>query len=260
MEEKKTNSNAYVRVAKHCLAWLRSVNYSFAITNPNLDKEIEKKLVIYCIHGTADRTGCFDDFKSNIISRLPSFVDSIKVIAFDNRFTGECIYGFAKQLKDQIVLNKDQDVVLIGHSRGGLVCTYFAEHLAARNDINVHLVTTVCSPFRGSYLALKPITSASNSVLQMSVGSNFLTELSEQVNQSEIPYLHIGATHDKVVSGDSYLPYNHPAQKNNTLLLNGEMHLSAMSTHELADSFLNSIKQIDLNQASQQQLNNNNDL
>lgn len=244
--EVKAKKSATRRTVEHCFRWLRSGSESYRVENPMFNHHSPSKVAIYCVHGTCDRTGSFDYFVSHTIQRLPSYIDSINVIAFENRGKGISIDEFAEQLKDQIVANVDQDIILIGHSRGGLVLSHFTLYLAADNHIRVHLPYSLCAPYKGSYLALAPLTFFSASVAQMSQDSAYLRALSQLIRESGINFVYVGATHDKVVAGDSFLPYEIVGNDNNHLLLQDETHLSSMSSPEMIEHFLHHIHALGL--------------
>jgi hypothetical protein len=96
--------------------------------------------------------------------------------------TESSIEFFAEQLADQIKANNDQNVILFGHSRGGLIACEFAENLAAKHHITVQGVIAACTPFGGTDTAIFPFTLFSKSIDQMKTDSPYLRKLKNKIN------------------------------------------------------------------------------
>ena len=219
-------------VISHCTLWATSPANDTYLENKhfNPDTAPEHKTSIYCVHGTADRSNSFSVIANQLMGKLPDNIDRIYFLTFDDRFQGTSVEDYARQLKNKIILNHSNNVILMGHSRGGLVCSWFAEYLSVKNDINVDLVVSVCGPFRGSYLAIWPLTKVSTSVDEMQVDGKLLHELSEKIGESSIRYLFLGAERDQLVKGDSYMPYQFERHGISVMKLPVHGHLSMMST------------------------------
>lgn len=201
--------------------------------NPKFNQNTKTKVVIYCVHGTADRAGSFENAAQYFLNNLPEFISAIRLVSFNDRVKGISIYDFAKQLKNQILTNGDKNVILLGHSRGGLVISHLAEFLAGICGINVLMVAPICAPFKGSYLAMGPLTLMSKSVAEMKMDSRYLEMLANQHTESKILYIYVGADSDKVVSGDAFLPHHIKPDGENVLILKQHGHLSAMSEEQM---------------------------
>src|SRR5579872_1059174 len=149
--------------------------------NPRYKPDTFKEdIAIYCVHGTGDRNNAFSNLIENIFfdeKGLPENISSACLSTFYGRFQGNTIEFFAEQLVQKIAANKHKNVVLMGHSRGGLIISHLAESLAAAAEIRVHCVVSICSPFMGCDLAMKPFTWISGSLKEMQPGSVFLQEL-----------------------------------------------------------------------------------
>lgn len=203
---------------------------------------------IFCLHGTADRVSAFEFLAEGMIKNLPNNIASIHIVSFEGRGQGYGIDYFAKQLIDKIKKsnnskkNKDDmdDIILMGHSRGGLIAAYFAEYLAKEAKINVRAVFTIGSPFGGSSLAVWPLTWISTSIHQMQIDSDFLKSLVKKIQQSDIVYYHVAARNDAIVSLDStYSKRNNPA-----IIFHNNGHLSLMTSPELLDYLIYHITQL----------------
>lgn len=239
---------------RHSMIWPVSSYLTLEKMNPNALGS-EKDIMIYCVHGTADQPGSF----STIISQLDLHkgVKGIKSVKFPDRFKGSSIEDFAKELKNQIILDRSAHVILIGHSRGGLVASYFAEILALANGVNVHSVVSICSPFKGSSLAMAPLTWVSSSVSQMQNDSEYLSDLChnimEQTKEAPImhDYLFFGASLDQVVDVKCCHPYESHEGRENVIVLdgggNGHGHLSVMSSKKMIAKIQDHINSVSKN-------------
>lgn len=221
-------------LARHCYLWATSSWSDVFIPNDGFDPESPCKRTIYCIHGTADRVSSFSLIAERLQGKLACDVSGIHMITFSNRFSGASVNDFATQLKDRILQNHDDNVMLMGHSRGALVASVFALEHANEAGIFVDSVIGICGPFRGSYAAW-PFAMFSNSVSEMQTDSPFLKRLSQQIQQSNIRFLFAGCENDYLVTGQSYLPYGVNADNENALYLDRHGHLSIGSSHRLVN-------------------------
>ena len=230
---------------RHMGMWLTSSSGDLVYPNPNFvppasgndeDKSSQSKkgVAVYCVHGTADFASAFSLVAERSIGKMPEAISGFNLVSFEGRGTGLGIDDFARQLAEKIIANGDNDVVLAGHSRGGLVSAYLAEYLAQEYGIRVRAVIAVGAPFAGSSKATFPFTWLSKSVEQMQPGSEFLRELKVKMQHSTCKYYCFAAKHDFFVDIDS-------AHVNEADLLNTletpHGHLSMLSSHELVRRF-----------------------
>ncbi|MEO8402894.1 MAG: alpha/beta hydrolase [Gammaproteobacteria bacterium] len=234
----KVQPISYTGAFAHSLLWLSGGARDVVLKNPNFkapskDSGLEKGIAIYCVHGTADRVSAFTLIANRLLDKLPSAISAIHLIAFDRRGEGVGIENFAEQLKQKIIANKDTHVILMGHSRGGLVNAKFAVDLAADAGINVYAIHSVCTPYQGSFLALPPLTSISRSINQMKINSDFLADLAVKIAQHKsCQYHYYAAENDSIVSTDAACI---KAEGHASLLFDRHGHLSLMSSHRLVE-------------------------
>jgi pimeloyl-ACP methyl ester carboxylesterase len=162
-------------LVKYLLNWVQSKDEDFTLdfqTDLSLD---ESKLIdIYFVHGIADKSHTFNHLISMLkINGLPKNIKSINSVSLTGIKSN--IKSFANILLTKIKRNNHKNVVLIGHSRGGIISAYAAEH----NDdgINICGVVAIASPFSGSKYALFPLTAIFESIYEMKKESIFLTTL-----------------------------------------------------------------------------------
>lgn len=220
---------------RHCYFWLTSRFQDAFIPNPNFNPNTASKTSIYCVHGTADRNASFSLIASRLSESLPDNIDGFHLLAFDDRLKGTSIENFAIQLKDKIVTNHDKRVILMGHSRGGIIISWFKEYLAAANGVDVHKTVPIDAPFRGTQLALWPLTWLSTSVKEMATHSDLSKQLSDKIRGHEDDYLFVGAEKDQIVWYDNWMPYHVNKTAKNCMLLDRHGHLSSMSSRRLVD-------------------------
>jgi triacylglycerol lipase len=137
------------------------------------------------------------------------------------------ISELAKQLKDKIndihIETGSSQVILIGHSMGGIVCSYFCEYLAKFRE--VAMVITLGSPFKGTRIAAFGF---GKNAKEMCLDSPFLTALAARIKLSKIPYYSIASKVDNIiVPWQSALLSNKAATKTQ-LVLEDHGHLQLL--------------------------------
>lgn len=101
-----------------------------------------------------------------------------------------------------------RDLVLIGHSMGGLVSAYYATHLAP--DETVVSVITIGSPLHGTKIAQLGFGHAAK---QMHYQSPFTMNLRQKMMESQVPFLHIGSQTDLIIQ-PTYSAFVHSPHSN----------------------------------------------
>lgn len=218
-----------------CGAFATASHEDKPILNPQFDPATANPVAIYCIHGTLDRNNAFLGIaKSLVENNLPSHIKCIHLLTFSHRLKGVSIEDYAVQLLVKMIKYNDKNVILMGHSRGGLVASWFTENLAPSNHINVHQVFCLCAPIKGAHLAQLPfLARLSYSVDEMQPKTQFLTTLRDKILQSDTPYFFIGAKKDQIVWYDCWHPYASDAERDNLLLSLEDGHLSVLNSAEV---------------------------
>ncbi len=114
---------------------------------------------------------------------------------------------YAEQVQQKVLeIQKEtnrNDIALVGHSRGGLVASYYATHLAIQDNIKISELITIGSPLHGTSLAK---LSFGKDATQMLPNSTFLTELREELPKHTEFRLHsIASRSDAIVPFPSSL-------------------------------------------------------
>lgn len=100
----------------------------------------------------------------------------------------------AKKVSSIIEETDSENIILIGHSMGGLVASFYTEYLADKDQISK--VITLGSPFHGTRLAA---LGHGHNVAEMVPNSGFLAELRQRVIDSSVSYHLIASKLDNIV-------------------------------------------------------------
>jgi hypothetical protein len=124
--------------------------------------------------------------------------------------SGRSIKTYAGYIKDRVLeiqkITGRKDIILVGHSKGGLVSSYFATHYAKEIDAKVTDVVVIGSPFKGTPFACVAALAYDGS--EMTPESSLLKELSQAIEKEKknIKFSYIGSECDGTVSIDSSIP------------------------------------------------------
>ncbi|KTD03787.1 putative lipase [Legionella geestiana] len=222
-------------IVVHTVTWLLSDGKGGAEQNPKFVQQWGVHPVgVFCVHGTADRPDAFKKISEALCEKeLPSAIDYVRRVAFEGRFMGHSISDFAKELLHQIIMKGYRRVILMGHSRGGLVCAWLAENLAREHGIEVLQVISIGTPFGGSHLAMAPLSWYSASIEEMQADSEFLQALNERIKASSTTYSSYVAESDWIVlEGASHIegrPESH------AVAMSRHGHISIMTSEKIAE-------------------------
>jgi triacylglycerol lipase len=134
-----------------------------------------------------------------------------------------------KMVKKVLKETNGEEVILIGHSMGGLIASYFALNVAKKKSVN-HVIT-LGTPLKGTYMARFGFGKCAK---EMSRDSSFIKELNEKItNEKEINFYHIATKNDELV-----IPYNSAIlgdDEKKHLILNGVGHGSLLYSKRVND-------------------------
>lgn len=126
-----------------------------------------------------------------------------------------------KAIQDIQQETQQNTIILIGHSMGGLVCSYYSEYLA--NPGEVSKIITLGTPFQGTRLAA---LGRGENVKEMSPHSFFLGQLRHRIQQSSTAYHYIASRIDNlIVPWHSAFPTEDHSAYDNKLILDDHGHL-----------------------------------
>ena len=155
--------------------------------------------------------------------------------------SGRSIVTYAKQVGEKISQiqkeTKRKDIVLIGHSKGGLVSSYYATHLADPKQTQVTDVITIGSPLSGTPLAY---FGPGYDAYEMRSESKFHQILRDKIKkQSQIRFFHIASKADEVVPFSSALLGEDPSRQ---FILKDMGHLGLIFSSRVADQVCSWLK------------------
>lgn len=109
------------------------------------------------------------------------------------------IETYSKKLKKKIKQirkeNNNKKVILVGHSMGGLVCSYYS--LFDDKNNSVSKIISIASPYKGTPNAKIGIGKCTK---EMEPGSKFLKKLTKKITkEKKINFYYIAAMHDHIV-------------------------------------------------------------
>lgn len=122
-----------------------------------------------------------------------------------------------------------ENIILIGHSMGGLVSSYYNEFLDAANMIKA--VITIASPLHGTKVS---VMGQGENAKQMLPQSEFLETLLEKINKHPDNYYQIATKFDNIV-----FPWRSALVKNTSesqqVVFSDKAHLSILHSKEVAE-------------------------
>lgn len=155
--------------------------------------------------------------------------------------TGKSIRTYAQELQKKVKTIQEEtgrdDLILIGHSKGGLVSSYYATHFAESTKTKITDIVTIGSPLAGTPVAyLGPGYDAN----EMRSGSDFHQELREKIKQHpQIQFSHIASTADAFVPISSALLGE---DKTRQFVLKDLGHLGLVFSSRVADQVCHFLK------------------
>lgn len=195
----------------------------------NLAKKNPKKLIpnetpILLIHGYIYRSGGWSYIHYHL-----------KKAGYQNIYTLnlgsplQSIDDYALKVKQLIEQIGSKEIILIGHSMGGLIAVYY-DHTYAQPG-SIKQVITLGSPLEGTEMGVLGLGDCAK---EMRVGSNLLKNLSEYV--SSTPYLHMGSKTDLLIRPwESALFYSSHSSHVQRQIFNSIGHLQLLFSKRIVD-------------------------
>lgn len=148
----------------------------------------------------------------------------------------------SNKVVDKIKLIKQQtnckNIIIIGHSMGGIVGSYYSEYLD--NAKLIKAVITIASPFSGTKVSM---FAKGDNAKEMCPGSSFLTELRIAIDKTPSKYYQICSKFDNIIfPWQSSLLSSCPSE--NQLVLPFAGHLTLIHMKEIAAQLSTWIKKL----------------
>lgn len=165
------------------------------ITHKNVKAHTENTtLPIILVHGYLQNQTDWFWFRRQLEKKKIGPVYSLNLQTHD-----ASIRKLAETLQNKIIEIQNQTpcdkVILIGHSMGGLICSYYTEFLAKNNEVLMSIA--LGSPFLGTRLAA---FGKGEHVIEMLPESSFLKNLYERMRQSPQKYFYVASKIDNLIS------------------------------------------------------------
>ncbi|MDE3046638.1 MAG: alpha/beta fold hydrolase [Verrucomicrobiota bacterium] len=231
----------------YSLVWA-AVCYPFALLPSKLPSPNPQQTPVLLVHGYLHNGSGWLYYKRRL--KAIGF-DSVHALTLGkNPFRS--IEDYAKVIQTKITQIKEatgrSDIILVGHSMGGLASSYYAANQANEDQITVKQVVTIGSPLKGSPLArLGPGRNAA----QMRANSEFLTNLLDAIGKAHqaveqeerrgTTFHHIGSKTDVVVPGNNAL-HGNLDDPNHNVLFKDLGHLGLLFSPRVADVVCNWVK------------------
>lgn len=143
------------------------------------------------------------------------------------------IEEFAEQVNKKALQiakkEKTKDLILIGHSMGGLVSLYYAMHLASPGS--VQKLITIGSPLKGTKAAVIGIGKCAK---QMKRGSSFIKKLNLEYNKhKDVLLYHIGTKKDQLI-----IPYASSFLADKCYLVDNMGHIELIYSKKILDKIV----------------------
>jgi pimeloyl-ACP methyl ester carboxylesterase len=129
-------------------------------------------------------------------------------------------------------------IILIGHSMGGLVASYYSEFLDPEKLITA--VITIASPLYGTKIS---VSAQGDNAKEMCPESEFLLALRKRMHQSSHKYYQIGSKFDNIVFPWRSAFFEH-ATAQQQLLIPATTHLALLHSTVVAQQLNNWVKDI----------------
>jgi predicted esterase len=190
-------------VFRHLKNWVFIKNKEIKYFNPNFSASSIQNTSIIFVHGAVDKAGAFNDLIDGLLPTLSPQITYLISVSFRGLDKG--IAAYADKLIQIIKKTGSSDVILIGHSRGGIICAYAAEYFAVENKIKIRGIIAIASPFHGSKYIQYPLTAFMKSMDEMRIDSELIKNLRELLNQNQhhYKYFFISGGEDLLVETNS---------------------------------------------------------
>lgn len=133
-----------------------------------------------------------------------------------------------KEIQDE---TGHKSIILIGHSMGGLVASYYSEYLAEKGEITK--LISLGAPYQGTRLSA---FGTGKSIQEMSPNSDFLSKLLQRIQDSSIPYYYVASKIDNlVVPWKSAIPPHIKDNDDNIMILDDHGHIRLLVSPRVID-------------------------
>ncbi len=236
--------NKFAHVIHAAITETLSVLVMSACYFVNLEKQNPKKVEgndqkpILLIHGLYHNSSAWIEYLDQMKA---SHVGPVFTINMGDIFFGS-IDDHAEKVKKKVEeiqkITGRKDIMLVGHSMGGLVASKFALDLASE-DTEVTDIVTIGSPLKGTPVA--NYIGLGKDAREMRKGSEYVKNLSNKIiEQAKINFFHIASETDELVpTGSALLQENNRAVR---LILPNLGHCGLLYSKTIIDAIIEHYK------------------
>jgi triacylglycerol lipase len=189
---------------------------------------------ILLIHGYMQAKSEWVWFKQKL-ERAPE-IGPVYALNLSSRFSSIAQLSENLKLTIQTIKQETQQdkIILIGHSMGGLICSYYGEYLAETGEISK--IITLGTPFRGTRMAALGF---GENVKEMSPNSFFLKQLTQRMQHSSISYHCVASMIDNlIVPWQAAFPAHNNLPSANKLVLEDHGHLRLLISPQVVQQVI----------------------
>lgn len=214
-------------------------NYFIDLEKEDPQTSLDKSIPILLIHGIFHNSSAWIYLRHRL--KGEGFL-SVFTINLANPFT-HTIEDYGKQIAEKIKriqeITRKKEIILVGHSMGGVISAYYVANLDPNHDVKA--IATIGSPLEGTHLAVLGI-GLSPCLSQMRYRNPFIQQVRRQLDQiKDIPMLHIATNTDlQVRPVESALRLEAIGADN--VLIKGEGHIDLLYSSQVADNILGFIR------------------
>ncbi|NGX58307.1 MAG: hypothetical protein K940chlam3_01212 [Chlamydiae bacterium] len=223
-------------------AW-RSWSQRYAGTEEDSSERplsMEGSLPIILVHGYLNTNSGWTAFRRAFQKAHlgPVYVPRLKASAQDVRYSAQQIARVIEVVREETGFDQ---VILVGHSLGGIICAYCVQHLAPEGSVKA--VISIAAPLRGTKTAAIGLGKAAH---QMRCNCRFLKYLTAQMRyHPKSTYYCLGSSSDQMIRPYQNAFYKDPDDLIHFRLYNDIGHQTFLYDEDVINDVISMIHTLD---------------
>lgn len=200
-----------IMIGLYCFSQRRFDPKESDIARDNNGKAVQPPILL--IHGYLHNSSCWLFHRRGLRKANYLNVFTVDLGAMPNKSIKEYAEVLRQRVQEIQKITKRDDIKFIGHSMGGVVCSYYATNMAEKDRIRVTDVITLSSPLRGTKMHFIGIGQCAR---ELEYESPFIKDLSERIKSAtKSRFFHIASGADFLIKPYySALNLNHEPTNN----------------------------------------------